>query len=268
MLGASHLGLGLIALHLVLVLQITGRQDQFLLSGLFWWVISTEIYQKPSKRKLVSTRRSFWLGVSLIIMLLISSLLLTVWSDSYSWIRLYPPSAWLGWVLMTSQVKAKDYWHEFRLIMLMILPQGYISNLLEPLIGFELQIVLAAISNFILHYAGVTANRDGIHLLLDHGGVIVEYGCAGIPLFLLLIQLMMLFSTGKNVTVFKCLSSWLKIGAIFLVLTSVRIAMLALLVNQPSYFDYWHSQHGAEWFSVIAIIILVCSDKDWSVKTS
>lgn len=261
MIGAKYVGLSLIALHLLLILQLTGRQDQFLLSGLFWWFIATEIHQKDSNRRLTPREMGFWLGGFFTIVLLISSFLLSMWSDSYSWIRFYPPCAWLSWVLMTSQVKAKEYWNEFKLVILMILPQGYISHLLEPLIGLKLQTFLAATSNFILHYAGFMSSRDGIHLLLEHGGVTVEYGCAGMPLFLLLIQLVLLFSMGKNLTVLKLFYLWMKVGAIFIFLTSLRIAILALLVNQPNYFNYWHSQQGAEWFSVAAITIVIYSDR-------
>lgn len=259
--GVNYIGLSLICLHLFLIFKLTGRQDQFLLSVLFWWIISVEIRRKNLSRKFIYAKTKTWLGGALTIVLVISSFLLSVWSNSHSWIRFYPLFAWLSWVLITSQIKNKESWSELKLIVLMILPHGYISELLRPLIGLKLQILLAATSNFILHYIGFISSRDDINLILENGRVTVEYGCAGMPLLLLLIQLMFLFSTDKNLTISQYLHSGVKIGVLFMILTSARIAMLALVVNRPDYFDYWHSQQGAGWFSVAAISIVFFSER-------
>lgn len=255
-----YLGLGLIAFHLCLILQVTGRHDQLILAALFWWAIALSIHPVPPS--LISARTRLhqlhhYLGAFILVtVVLLGSLVLPYWLTSDSWVRIIPCLIFLSWTLIQSGAAWYRYGPEWRLVLVLMIPQGLVSHLAEPILGLSLQQLLTQISHFLLHYIGLETSRQGLEITLAQGRISVEYACAGVPLLVLLIQLVMLLTHRASLS----LRQWLLLlGAsttIFLSVTSVRIALMAYVVNQQTLFNYLHSISGSEFFSTLAIVLI------------
>ncbi len=254
---ARRLGLCLIGFHLCLTLQLTGRQDQLILNGLFWAAIASGLWQRRDRLPLQSSRANQrWGFVLLATMVLLAGGILPTLPITAFWVRLIPAIAFGGWMLIVSGLGWRQYASEWILVIILMVPQGGLSHSLKPLIAYPLQTLLAQLSHFFLHYFGVEVTRRGIQLLLPQGSVIVEYGCVGLPLLILLLQLVLLLSYREPLSKGQWFQLIISAIAIFLGVNTLRISLMAWLVNQPEWFDYWHSPTGAEWFSTGAIALL------------
>lgn len=253
-LASKYLGMSLAAWHLCIVWSVTGAQDKVILNGLLWWAISSKVHPFYFGEKIKESGVSYYVGVFLILSLLPVSLLLMFYSISHTWLRLLPWIFFLSWLLISHGIAYRHYWRCFGLIFLITLPEGFLSNKIEPFLGIWLQRFLAQASHFLLHYLGISAIREDVHIILPQGSVAVEYGCAGVPLLILLIQLFALLTSGKKMSLPSLLKLITVILSIFVAVTSTRIALMAVLVDQPEKFDYLHSSQGAGWFSTLAIV--------------
>lgn len=262
----KYLGIALAVWHLSIIWGVTGAQDKVIINGLLWWAISSKVHPSNYKKKLKENGLNDYIGAFFILLLLPASLVLMTYSISHTWLRLLPWILFSSWFLISSANISKTCWRCLCLILIITFPEGFLSDKIEPFLGIWLQRFLTQISHFILHYIGISAFRNDIQLVLPQGSVVVEYGCAGVPLLILLAQLFVLLTFGQKRSI-QSLTKLIIINlSIFLTVTSFRIALMAILVDQPDKFDYWHSNQGAEWFSTLAIVAVTLSSVHSSAR--
>lgn len=251
------MGVGIIALHLVLTWRFLGQTDQLILSFLLWSAIASLLWQRRHTLVFQSDRWSMLLGLSLVTLLLCKSLSL-LWFES-AFVRIFPGWAALCWVLLASGHRFKQYAHEFWIVLTLMVPQGLLAQVIHQLTGNYVQLLIAQTATFLLHYAGVDVVRVGVDVMLGQKAVAVEYACTGMPMLILLIQLAMMLLTLFPVSKVKQLGVLVMAIATALSLSSIRVVVMALAVNHPATFDYWHGSQGSQMFTTIAIgLFILC----------
>lgn len=252
------IGLGLIALHLTLTWRLTQQMDQMVFNVLFWSAIVSLLWQRRQTLVLTSDWFSSTAASLLMGLVLVKSLSL-FWFES-TFVRIFPGFAILSLGLLASGTRLKQYWREGLMVLTMMIPDGVVSHLIEPKWGLAIQTVLAQSTTFILHYIGIDVVRQGTEVLLRKGAVRVEYGCTGIPILILLVQLsilLILLFPGRS---YRQGYIFLLAGAIAFVLSSLRISLMVIVVGQPASFEFWHGPQGAQIFSTLGIILFaLCS---------
>lgn len=266
------LGLGLIGLHLGLTERLTGRSDQLILNGLFWGAIALRLSQRWSQLPVLgragesrgtnpcvacpvtpSVRWGQRLGLAL--MGGMGVLALGLSRAQASWVRPLPAVMAIAWVLWVSGGRWRAYRAEALLVLALIVPQGWLSERLQPWVGPTLECWVAQTAHFGLHYLGIVSERFDNQLRLVQGAVEVQYGCVGVPLVILLLQLALLFGVLNRAGWRQGLGLGLGAIAIAWVLSSARVALMATVVQSPEEFGFWHGPEGNQWFSNGAILI-------------
>ncbi|HEY9622969.1 MAG TPA: cyanoexosortase A [Crinalium sp.] len=251
----AGLGLGFIALHLTLTWLITKHADQVLLNGLFWGAIASLIWQKRDRLSVQRDRLSRFIGFALLACLLLKSVSLSPFDSAF--VRLLP-----GWIALTLGVFTSgwclvQYKRELLLILTLMVPQGSVSTWIEQGLGIQIQTAIAQFATFLLHYLGLDVTRRGVEITVPHGAVEVQYGCAGIPVLILLIQLSILLLMTHSANTIKRLQILILATSTAFLLSTIRVAIMTVVVNHQETFEYWHGNQGAQFFSTLAILIFV-----------
>ncbi|MBI4783121.1 MAG: cyanoexosortase A [Oscillatoriophycideae cyanobacterium NC_groundwater_1537_Pr4_S-0.65um_50_18] len=247
------IGLGLILLHLLLVWKLTGQIDQILLSGLFWLAIAQKLWRRRWQLQWQSDGFTSAIGLLLLGLTLIKSL--SLWWTEASFLRLLPLLIAVSLGLLAAGWRLLQFWRELLLLLPLILPKGLLLHGLEAAIGLSIRTLTAQFSSFMLHYLGFTVIRQGTVIELPNGAVDVSFGCTSIPALMLLLQLAILFITFSSIAPAHYSRVVIASVAIAVVLSSLRIALLAIVVADTSSFSYWHGSQGSQIFSTIAILL-------------
>ena len=119
-----------------------------------------------------------------------------------------------------------------------------------------LQVLTARISSFFLHYLGYSVLTQGSIIKLPQGTVNVEIGCTSFSVIFSLAQiwclLLLMFPLSRKAQL------WI-ISGMFVVthiITFMRVALLAYVVDQPEVFNYWHDDQGQQIISTLLILLL------------
>ena len=247
------IGIGLAVLHLTLSWQVMNQTDQVILNSLYWFAIIAVV----KKRIVVSHLKSGWLasslGTLLIGLILFKSFSLLA-SDS-PFVRLFPGLAALGLGLLASGFKFFLYWREAVLVTALMVPPVASNYVLKQFFGYKLQITIAKISTFLMHYVGFTVQRQGITIGLPHGAVSVAYECSGGDILILLWQLCIpaIFLLPISRLHKIIMPIWTVV--LVLLLGSLRVAIMAIFVDNSALFEYWHGPAGNQIFSTLGIFI-------------
>ncbi len=253
----SCIGIGLVCLHLILTLILTGQTQQFVLNVLFWAAISSLLWQRRASLYWRSESYFRYCGLLLLTLIVLKSCFLNRGESAF--VRLMPGWIALSLGLITSGYRLQQYSQEFLLIMTMMLPQGWLSRLMQQPMGLPLQTLIAQSATYLLHYGGFEVMRQGTQVILPRGAVNVDYGCTGVPLLILLLQLSVLFVLMFPTTVWQKWLVPLWASIIAFSLSSVRVAIMALAVNSPQVFDFWHGKIGSQWISTLSILVFAIS---------
>jgi cyanoexosortase A len=246
-------GAQLVALHLILSWRIVGQSDQLIMSLLFWLSLGTLLARRQPQPAFSSNGLTSTLGAGLITLICLKSVSIIATESAY--VRILPGLAGLAMAGLIVGFRLVHYWREGLLILTFMIPTGLANQGLGMAIGMQAQLSVAQFATFLLHYLGFTVVRDGITISLPGGAVSVEYGCTGGDLAILLWQLsvplVLLFSIPKG---YRC---WIPIMIVLLtfLLSSIRVVIMALVVNAPEAFAYWHGHPGGQWFSMLAILL-------------
>ena len=106
-----------------------------------------------------------------------------------------------------------------------------------------------------LWYIGFDANSQGQIVYVNGGAIDIYMGCTAVPLFLKLLQfsflILLLFrSLCRNLSLLLILPAILS-----LVFSIIRLAIMALVVNNPEAFEFWHGIEGGNLFMTIALVM-------------
>ncbi|MDX2215605.1 MAG: cyanoexosortase A [Oculatellaceae cyanobacterium bins.114] len=253
----SIVGVGIVALHLVLTWRLLGQTDQLVLNLLLWGAIASLLWQRRSTLILKSDRWATLIGLMLFTLLLCKSLSL-FWFES-AFVRVFPGLATLGWALLASGFRLQQYGREFCIVFTLMLPQGLLAEIMHQQIGSYVQVWIAQIATFLLHYGGVDVVRHGVEVVLGQKAVAVEYACTGMPMLILLLQLSVVLLLVFPISLWKQVLLVVIAIVTAFSLSSIRVAVMALVVNHPSTFDYWHGVQGSQIFTTLAIGLFILS---------
>ncbi len=240
--------------HLLLTWRVIGQTDQLTLNALCWGALLVLLKRRQNRLRLGSDRLSSLVGVLLLGLMLTRSVFLFRFESDF--VRVFPGLALLGVGLLASGTRLRQYWRECLLLLIIMLPKGPTERLLEVTIGEPIQVFTAQFATFILHYLGVNVVRQGLVIRLDQGAVEVWFHCTGIPVLILLLQLVLLLVVVTTPGRRMGLGLVGAVVAIAFTVSSIRVALMALVVANPETFAYWHGSEGSQIFSMIAIGLL------------
>lgn len=237
----------LVTLHLNLSQQF-GRSDFLSHSILFWVTALFLVWQKRDKLHLESNAISSVVGLVLLVLVLYKSLHL--FQDDF-FLRISPLISLLGWGLLASGIRGlKQYWRAFFVLVFLAIPWEFIYI-------FNVSLITAKFSAFILWILGFEVTRQGVWVILPTGSVEVYNGCSGLRIILQLLGLswivLAIASTSPKQKIY------LPMAAILLGFTvnGIRVALMAVLValSDSRGFTYWHVGQGSLLFSAVAVLI-------------
>ena len=237
--------------------QFTENWDRVITDSLFFGAIFYILWQRQNQIQFKRNLLSSLIGTSLITIVIIKSLTLFSFEDKL--IFLIPFLIFLGFSLLTSGFYGIfQYKGELFLSGVLFFPEEVIGIFLEKLVSVT--VLNAKVATYLLYYFGFNVTRENNHILLfipevGNFQAIVNYSCSGMPMIILLLKLALLLIflfpfSKKQIILIPLLSILLGFT-----LGVIRVCILTLLIHQPTNFDYWHGDDGAQIFSTLAIII-------------
>jgi len=241
------LGLGFIVWHLLLIQRVTGNADQWVLSAMFWGAIAYQAMHLPRRERVRGWSR--FLGWFLVGGLAIASFQLPINS---AFVRVFPGWVAIAWVLLTVGWPTRRLWRPFLLVLALMIPPRLLPLLVQPWLD-DICTLTAQTAAFGLHLVGFSVVQQGPFIQLPQGVVEVREGCTGVALAGTLLQLMVgMVALFPGIPVRKLI---VESGAIAFFLSSLRVALMAAVVNRPDAFDYWHGNPGNQLFTLLAFLL-------------
>ncbi|MEL6552875.1 MAG: cyanoexosortase A [Cyanobacteria bacterium J06621_11] len=237
---------GLAALHLNLTSHL-GEPGLSSSSLLFWTAAALLGWNEQHKRDLSSSVVSSLVGISLLGIVLYKSLHLF---EGDFFLRLSPLLSLLGWGLIASGFKGlKQYKKEIFLLSFLAIPWEFVYL-------FDVSLLTAKFSAFILWLLGFEITRQGVWIFLPTGSIEVYNGCSGVKMMMQLlgiswIVLTLVPTAWKQKVILPVVAIAIGFG-----LNGVRVALMAVLIamSDSAGFDYWHVGTGSLVFSAIAVL--------------
>ncbi len=227
------------------------QTDQVVINALFWLAILMLLMDQ--RHHVTCDRPQRYIGFLLLGLIVTKSLTM---SHAEAWfVRLFPAFAVLILGLLTGGGQLKQHWRIGLLLMPLMLPRSAVEHMAEQTIGLPLQIVTAQVAAFGLHYVGFDAHQQHTIITLNQGAVDVLFRCTGIPLFILLSQLALLFFMLFPLSRPQQIKITIVALVIAFLLSSLRVALMAVVVKDPVAFAYWHGGNGSQIFSTDAIVL-------------
>lgn len=249
---------GLMVLHLSLMQQLSGQSDLSSSSLLFWVSSFGLLWQQRAALVLKSDHFSSLLGATLLTLVLYKSLHLFA-EDSF--LRVWPLLAVTSWGLIASGVRGlKQYKKQLFLLSFLAIPWEFVYL-------FDISLVTAKFSAFVLWLLGFEVVRQGVWIILPTGSIEVYNGCSGIRMIFQLLGICWLIlalrPSGQAVTTRRWVRGAQTMGLVMSAITvgfvvnGIRVALMAALValSDSAGFDYWHTGTGSLMFSAIAVSI-------------
>jgi cyanoexosortase A len=240
---------GLMAIHLTLTLH-HGSPDLQAISFLFWFVVSSLVWQKRDRLNLESGIFPSLLGLMIIAAVLLKSATL----PTSNFLGVSPFISGIGLALVASGFRGfKLYWRELLILFFLGVPKV----ILWPVI--DISGLTARFATFILWYSGFEASRRGFEVIMPGGGVNVNMGCSGFAgMFYLLgfaVLFLILFPLKKLHKKILVLGASV---AIAFVVNGFRVAIMALFANAQDEegLHYWHVGEGSLIFMMISVGLL------------
>jgi cyanoexosortase A len=238
-------------LHLDMIKNHPLEGEQIAFYTIYWGGILYLLWQHQKTENSPNFFSSI-LGICLIFIVIIRPI--NLWHLDLLLFRFGPVIAGLGLGLLSFGLSGlRHYWRLFLLLLLMLFPYSFINGIFESRLHFNE--VTASLSAFLLHYLGFGATHFGNVVKLPTGQVQVFYFCTGGVLIIWLLQLTLLM-----MVLFFSLTWQQRWGLVvsafatgFLV-GCIRVALLAVVVNNRNQFDYWHGETGGTIFMAIATI--------------
>lgn len=245
------MGAGLALLHLVLTWRLMGQTDQVVITALFWLAILGMLMGQSGKAK--GHPLSRYIGLAFLGVIVARSVATP--PDEAWFVRSFPALAVLNLGLLISGFRLQQHWRAGLLVMPLMVPRTLVERVAEQWIGYPSQLLTAQFAAFVLHYLGIDAIQQNTTITLGQGAVEVLFRCTGIPLFILLLQLGFLFLIVFPTPRGQQIKLVIIAGAIAFLLSSLRVALMAVVVKDPVAFEYWHGGNGAQIVSTGAIVL-------------
>ncbi|MFM7441010.1 MAG: cyanoexosortase A [Snowella sp.] len=242
------LSCGLVVLHLTLI-DKSQNENLFSTATLIWLTIGSLLWDRRKKLILESDTASTFVGMILVVLTIVRNLTTT---DSS--LRLFPLIAGVGVILIASGFKSlKSYGKEIILLSLLL----FLRLVTIALNAFDLPLLTAKVSAFMLWFVGFDVVRQGVVIALPTGRVEVYGACSGVESIVLMLCIAILFFFLISISHWQkmiCIAIAVALG--FMV-NAFRVALLAFFVDvqQPKAFEYWHSSDGSLSFAILSVFM-------------
>ncbi len=243
----------LATLHLCYIWKIT-NQAPSLIDALGWGSIVFLLFKKGNQLKFRSNIFSNVLGIFLIFWMIFRHILSQSQSSIDILANFFPIVTVVGVLLVAFGInQLTSYSSEIAIATIISLPFASIYFLLKPFVHIDAQLL-----NFMLHYMGFEAVRQGTIIRMPSGSVEVMASCSSIsPILTMLpfvVVLLSIYPTSRSKQIFVYMSTI--ISVIFI--NSIRLSLLAIFINKGNTesFDYWHTGGGAGIFSNIIVFFI------------
>ncbi|WP_234300951.1 cyanoexosortase A system-associated protein [Sphaerospermopsis aphanizomenoides] len=239
----------LAVLHLDIIRNHRSEGEQISVYALYWGGILYLLW-RDHRQENRSNFGSSLLGLGLLFLIILRPI--NLWHLDLMLFRFGPIVAGLGLGLLSFGLAGiRHYWRLFLLLCLMIFPFHFVNGIFDS--WLHLNELTATISAFLLHYLGFGATHSGTLVKLPTGQVEVLYPCTGGSLILWLLQIILLMMIVVLHLTWK--QRWTLILSAVTVgffVGCIRVALLAVVVNNKSLFEYWHGPSGGTIFMAIA----------------
>ena len=244
----ASLGIALGGLHLVLLDKVK-QEHLFSISLLMWLTVASLLWERRQTLTYKSDTFSTTLGVVLLLLILARSLSFTDIS-----LRLLPLVGGLSLALMASGYRQLGQYGRELLILSLLVITRVITIFLDAI---NLPLFTAKISTFLLWLGGFEVYRQGVYIELSKGKVEVLGSCSGVESILLVVSVAFLFFFLIPISHGQKLICLLIATAIGFLVNTVRVIIMALLVDSgdTAAFDYWHGSDGSLSFAVISVCL-------------
>lgn len=245
--------------------DISFNLNIFILYGLAYYFY----YQKRQNLKFSDHWPAQLVGALLVI--LISFKLLTLYAvDIYGFWAVAPPIMILGLILLADSFHGiKQFW---RLLFGVIFICGLslrIQWLLENYVN--LNIISAKTSTYFLWAIGFNAISKGTIVYVNGGAIDILTRCTALPMLFACVELFVLVWLFFPKAIPNPFLALITAFLITFPLSIVRLAIMALVVNNPSSFNYWHGTGGSNVFMSASLIgfasfILISDSTEYTVN--
>lgn len=242
-----------VVLHLVLSWKREPGINTLIINGLIWSALGWWLWNKRASLRLGGGNVSTLIGSILLIVISLKGLTLFPMEMSF-YLRVFPLLIGVSLALLASGWRnIAQYGRGFAIACLFLIPEVSLAEPLDQL--FNVSLGAAKLAAFLLWYLGFDVMRQGAIIYLPNGAIEVYTGCSGLNVMLLLLRLSLILLLGG---VLPRSRQWMPFaGAIVIafVVSSVRVAVMAIVVSDPPAFEYWHGPQGGELFSTVAILL-------------
>lgn len=247
----AGISVGLALLHLVLIGRLLHQVDAIVMNALFWLALLKVFMDARCQVK--RDRLPRFAGHLILGLLVVNSLPIVPLQAGF--VRLFPVLAALSLSLLFG-LSWKQHWRMGLLFTAILLPRGMVEPLMEQAIGAPVRILTAQFAAFVLHYLGFAVAQQDATLTVNHGAVEVLFRCTGLPLLVLLLQLVLIFFGVVSLSLPQQARIVLVAVGVSFLLSGLRVALMATVVRDPAAFEYWHGGSGSQIFSTSAIVLL------------
>jgi cyanoexosortase A len=222
---------------------------------IFYFLALYFYYQKRATLKFSNNLLAQILGLILCSLVVIKLLTLASVDVQAFW-AVAPPVMFLGLVLLADGFHGiRQFW---RLLFGVVFICGLFTRIqwfIEKLVS--LNVISAKISAYFLWIIGFDAVSEGSLVLVNDGIIDIYAGCTAFPLFFssleLLIIIWLFFPKYVSNLFFYIVCAFL----ISFPLSIIRLAIMALVVNNASAFEFWHGTNGSNIFMSINLLTLI-----------
>ncbi|MEB3189376.1 MAG: archaeosortase/exosortase family protein [Snowella sp.] len=244
----------LAAIQLLLYWRYINNLSQLFIQAIFVIGLFWQVYRKQIKLNPVSDIPSSLLGITIILLCLLRAKYILLVEASVFW-YFFSWLTYISYIILVAGLRGlKQFRREIIFSILITLIPLFLAIIYRLADKLYITVISAKFSSFLLWYIGFESSTQGTIIYVNNGAVNVYYGCTGIPLFFQLLNFALLL-----ILLFPsfCRNLWLPFilpVILSLVFSTIRLAVMALVVNDKPTFHYWHGIQGGNIFTGIALI--------------
>lgn len=222
--------------------------ESIFIIGLFYQIYNKQIRLNPSSNYVAQI-----IGFAIILVFCFKAKYLFLVEASV-FLYFFPPVTIFGYILFVSGFRGiYQFRRELSLLTIVIFLSNILRFLSNRYEGLSLTFISAKLSSLFLWYIGFEPQRQGTIIFVNNGAVDVYFDCTAVPLLIPLLKMSLIVPLFFPSLYKKIFSLFFLSFVISFILSLIRIAIMALVVNDKTAFNYWHSYEGGNIFTMIGM---------------